>query len=101
MRTIILAAGVSFAVAVAGAQRPQAPSAVAPPAGGVTVPMRSVGGRPAIDVTLNGKGPVSFVLDTGAAGGAMDPDTAASLGLSVNGGVVSRRGAWHRRRHAA
>jgi len=89
MRPIILAAWVSFAVAVPGAQRPPAPSVVSAPARGVTVPMRSVGGRPAVDVTLNGKGPVSFVLDTGAAGGAMDPDTAASLGLSVNGGVVS------------
>ena len=89
MRTIVLAMCVVLAVVVAEAQRPRGPSLVSAPARGVTVPMRSAGGRPAIDVTLNGKGPVQFVLDTGAAGGAMDPDTAASLGLSVDGGVIS------------
>ncbi len=89
MRTVVLTVALLFAVTLAAGQRPPGPSAVDAPSGGVTVPMRSVGGRPAIDVMLDGKGPVVFVLDTGAAGGAIDPDTVASLGLKSDQNVVS------------
>jgi hypothetical protein len=88
MRRTIVPGVCVLALAVLGAQRPPGPSAVDSPARGVTVPMRSVGGRPAINVMLNGKGPVSLVLDTGAAGGAVDPDAVASLGLGVENGIV-------------
>src|SRR5215471_2790968 len=78
-----------LALAVVEAQRPPGPRVVDAPAGGATVPMRSFGGRPAIDVMLNGHGPISFVLDTGAAGGAVDPDAVASIGLGTDAGVIA------------
>src|SRR5262249_21623307 len=31
-----------------------------------TLPMQDVGGRPVVDVSVNGKGPYRFILDTGA-----------------------------------
>jgi predicted aspartyl protease len=36
------------------------------PEQGVTLPMQDVGGRPVVDVRINGKGPYRFILDTGA-----------------------------------
>ncbi len=34
----------------------------------VTVPLTFFGGRPVVDVKVNGKGPFRFICDTGAAG---------------------------------
>jgi len=45
---------------------PPPPVAVEVPAAGTTLPMQDVGGRPVVDVRVNGKGPYRFVLDTGA-----------------------------------
>ena len=43
------------------------PEKVEVPVAGVTVPlMGDVGGRPLVDVTINGNGPYPFILDTGA-----------------------------------
>jgi hypothetical protein len=42
------------------------------PAGGVVVPMLDIGGRPMIDLLVNGKGPYPFILDTGASMTAVD-----------------------------
>jgi hypothetical protein len=36
------------------------------PAEGATVPMLDIGGRPVVEVKVNGKGPFPFILDTGA-----------------------------------
>jgi len=45
---------------------PPPPVAVDVPAAGTTLPMQDVGGRPVVDVRVNGKGPYRFILDTGA-----------------------------------
>ncbi len=43
------------------------------PAGGATVPMLNVGGRPVIEVSINGAAPVRVILDTGASHTVIDP----------------------------
>src|SRR5262245_13053348 len=43
------------------------------PPGGVTVPMKSLGGRPIVDVTINGDANL-MLLDTGASGTVIDPE---------------------------
>jgi enamine deaminase RidA (YjgF/YER057c/UK114 family) len=76
----------------ADAQAP-APAAILPPAehvevppAGVALPMVDAGGRPAIDVTIDGKGPFRFVLDTGAALTVLSPDLIGELNLPPIGG---------------
>jgi hypothetical protein len=51
-----------------------------PPAG-VTVPMLDIGGRPMVDVLVNGKGPFPFILDTGATFTAIDGSLGKELAL--------------------
>lgn len=45
---------------------PPPPVAVEVPAAGITLPMLDEGGRPVVEVRVNGKGPYRFILDTGA-----------------------------------
>src|SRR5438132_9375626 len=52
------------------------------PAGGVSMPMLDFGGRPVVEVTINGKGPFRLVLDTGASVTVLDTSLAADLGLA-------------------
>jgi hypothetical protein len=59
-----------------------------PPAG-ATVPMLEVGGRPMVDVRINGKGPYPFILDTGATFTAIDGDLAKELALPPGRDVES------------
>jgi hypothetical protein len=55
--------------------------------------MRSFGGRPVVEVQINGKGPHPFILDTGAGGTILSQDLADELKLSVLGeGRVSSPG---------
>ncbi len=56
------------------------------PPSGVTVPMLDVGGRPMVDVRINGKGPYPFILDTGASNTAVDTTLVTELGLTKGGG---------------
>ena len=51
------------------------------PAGGVTVPTKTVGGRPTVVVEINGEGPFVMIVDTGATVTAVDPDLVAALHL--------------------
>jgi hypothetical protein len=64
------------------------PPRVSVPRAGVTVPMRTFGGRPVIAVAIHGKS-IDVVLDTGAVAGALDPDVAAAMGLDVADGRVT------------
>ena len=51
----------------------------------MTVPLKLIGGKPAVSVTINGKGPFDFFLDTGAGMTVLDSDFAAELQLPVTG----------------
>jgi hypothetical protein len=51
------------------------------PAGGVTVPTKTVGGRPTVEVEINGHGPFVMIVDTGATVTVVDPDLIAELHL--------------------
>jgi hypothetical protein len=59
-----------------------APTIQSPPAAPVTVPMLDIGGRPMVDVTINGKGPYPFILDTGAGFTGIDETLATELNLA-------------------
>lgn len=64
------------------------------PVAGATMPMLDVGGRPMIDVRINGKGPFPFILDTGATFSAVDGSLMAELSLpagpTIGGGSTVR-----------
>lgn len=50
----------------------------------IVVPLRLESNRPYIDVYVNGRGPLNFVIDTGATGdGRIDAAPAAELGLPI------------------
>lgn len=69
MRRITFAAvslAVTFVCAPAAAQ-------ITAPDAGVTVPMFNVGGRPVIEVSIDGAGPYRMILDTGASRTVVDP----------------------------
>ncbi len=56
-----------FLAATAFAQRHAPPAArIEVPLEGVSFPMQDMGGRPVVEVRINGKGPYRFILDTGA-----------------------------------
>lgn len=50
-----------------------------------TVPLKLIVGKPAVSVTINGKGPFDFFLDTGAGMTVIDADLAKELQLPVTG----------------
>jgi hypothetical protein len=52
------------------------------PADGESIPMLDYGGRPLVEVMINGKGPYRFILDTGATLNVVDTSVAAELGLA-------------------
>jgi hypothetical protein len=56
--------------------------AVSVPAEGAAFPMLDFGGRPMVDVTINGKGPFRLIVDTGASVTVLDTSLAAQLGLA-------------------
>ena len=64
-----------------------APVAVEVPSGGVTLPMQDVGGRPVVEVRINGKGPYRFIFDTGASITVIDAELKDELKLPVAPGV--------------
>lgn len=47
----------------------------------VTVPLTFFGGRPVVEVKVNGKGPFRFIFDTGAAGNVVSQELAKELDL--------------------
>ena len=69
-----------------------APSIVDVPPAGATLPMRDFGGRPVVEVRINGKGPFDFILDTGATITVVDEKLAEELALSAEEGVRADSG---------
>lgn len=61
------------------------PRAVTLPPGGTAVPLRRVGGKPVVDVRIDGRGPFAFFLDTGAGATVLDAAFAAELALPALG----------------
>jgi len=57
------------------------PDNVTVPSDGDSVPMLDYGGRPLIEVMVNGKGPYRFILDTGASVNVIDTSVAEELDL--------------------
>lgn len=64
-----------------------APQSIEVPDSGVTLPMRDIGGRPLVDVMVDGKGPYLFILDTGAHVCVVDSALRAELALPLAPGV--------------
>jgi len=87
----VLAAGLS--AAISAAQNPgmhgedRKPDRIELASPEVAVPMHVEKGRPIVDVTVNGKGPFPFVLDTGAGGTVLGGDLVQELGLPTIGEV--------------
>jgi hypothetical protein len=53
------------------------------PGEGESVPMLDFGGRPVVDVMINGKGPFSFIFDTGASVNVIDSSLVDEIGKST------------------
>jgi predicted aspartyl protease len=51
------------------------------PAEGASVQMLDIGGRPVVEVKINGKGPFPFILDTGAMFTVIDSSLSDELSL--------------------
>ena len=86
MRTIaalaaMIAAGQLVAQHRLPADAPVAKKIELPP-GGTSVAMGDLGGRPIVDVSINGKGPYRFILDTGASMTVIGDDLKDELALS-------------------
>ncbi|MFY9985138.1 MAG: aspartyl protease family protein [Chthoniobacterales bacterium] len=76
-----------------GPQVPE-PASIKVPADGVTVPMQDMGGRPVVELRINGKGPFPFILDTGATMTVISEELSRQLSLSAPGDMhVVARGA--------
>lgn len=60
-------------------------SAVGQNDGTKTIHLGDFGGRPTVEVTINGAGPFSFILDTGSPSLIIDDSLAKSLGVEVVG----------------
>ena len=59
------------------------PSSIEVPRDGVTVPMQDMGGRPVVELEINGKGPYRFVLDTGAVTTVVSEELSRELSLTA------------------
>ena len=78
MRMSIVVSGVlAIAAPVALTAGPAAP-------GGATVPMIDFGGRPMVEITINGNGPHAVILDTGASFTGIDETLATELNLPAS-----------------
>ena len=64
-----------------------APARIEVPRDGVTVPMQDMGGRPVVELTINGKGPYRFILDTGALTTVVSDELSRELSLTAPAGV--------------
>jgi hypothetical protein len=63
------------------------PANIEIPHDGVTVPMQDMGGRPVVELKINGKGPYRFVLDTGAVTTVVSDELSRELSLSAPAGM--------------
>jgi hypothetical protein len=57
------------------------------PAEGASVPMLDIGGRPVVEVKINGKGPFPFILDTGAMFSVIDSSLNDELSLGDSASI--------------
>lgn len=57
------------------------------PAEGASVAMLDIGGRPVVEVMINGKGPFPFILDTGATQTVIDSSLSDELSSSDSAGI--------------
>lgn len=64
-----------------------APESVEVPEAGTTLAMGDAGGRPTVDVTIDGKGPYKFIVDTGAHISVIDSKLQEELSLAPAPGV--------------
>jgi hypothetical protein len=71
-----------------GPQAPPPPS-VELRGGQTSLPMQDMGGRPVVDVMINGKGPYRFILDTGARISLIDSELNKELSLPAPAGMVA------------
>jgi hypothetical protein len=63
------------------------PAHITMPEEGVIVPMQDMGGRPMIEIMINGEGPYRFILDTGAVATVVSEDLGRELSLSAPEGM--------------
>jgi hypothetical protein len=63
------------------------PASIEVPRDGVTVPMQDMGGRPVVELKINGRGPYRFILDTGAMTTVVNDDLSRELSLSSPRGM--------------
>ena len=63
------------------------PARIKIPGDGVTVLMQDMGGRPVVELKINGKGPYRFVLDTGAVTTVVSDELSRELSLSAAAGM--------------
>ena len=83
--------GMVCLIAISGCTVQLGQTQVIQPGNGISVPVRVIqnpGGGTSllINLTINGKGPYTFVLDTGAESSLIDSTVARNAGLSVVGG---------------
>jgi hypothetical protein len=63
------------------------PTSIEVPRDGVAVPMQDMGGRPVVELKINGKGPYRFILDTGAVTTVLSDELSRELSLTPPPGV--------------
>jgi hypothetical protein len=86
----LLAAGALLAVVqgqMHGGPQMAVPGHIEVPGDGVTLPMQDMGGRPVVELKINGKGPYRFILDTGAATTVISEELNRELSLTPPAGV--------------
>lgn len=66
------------------------PERIAVPEEGISLPMLDIGGRPVVEVRLNGKGLYRFILDTGATLSVIDSGLTEELKLAAGGSGTVR-----------
>src|SRR5690348_14656944 len=64
-----------------------APARIEVPREGVTIPMQDMGGRPVVELRINGEGPYRFILDTGATATVVSDELSRELSLTPAPGV--------------
>src|SRR5262245_23851530 len=77
---------ITLALLVALATQHARSADLAIPDAGTQVPMSDAGGRPVVDVMINGKGPYPFLLDTGASFTVVNADLLTGLAVSGDSG---------------
>jgi hypothetical protein len=101
VRWIVVAAAIGLSILRSAAQHdledhPPPPDKIAVPDSGTTLPMGDLGGRPLVEVAINGKGPYRFLIDTGASITVVDQELRNELRLpapnahAVMGGDLAR-----------